>query len=205
MIQEIERLIDIVSKYRQAVAEYHDTRRQLEKQARDGVIGSLQLKDSIKKLDTGMETRGNRDKEEYEAEYAKAIEAARKAISSPKFAADTGFRNVVETIKNSSGAFDTDPDVLRGMMSPYLEDYAARKILAATLDKFTALKSRYFNIHAANPLYALQSLAGREVLEFNNWASEGGTAFRGLLGQLQAVLDIAKGESSTMPSTSIVF
>ena len=68
----------------------------------DGAIGSLQLKDSIKKLDTGMETRAKRDKEEYKAEYAKAIEAARKAISSPKFASDTGFRNVVETIKTAA-------------------------------------------------------------------------------------------------------
>ena len=208
MIKSIEKLIDIVANYKTSVIEYHEERERLQRQYADGQIATVNFDSSLKNLDVSMERKAEEYKQQYKTAFQPAVEAVRHDISNPKFAFDTGFRNVIETIKNSDGVYDLEAEVLRGMIAPYLEDYAARKLIAATLDKYTALKSSFFDIHTVNPLYALQSLAGQEEIEFGSWTSNPGSAFynnNGLRMKLEALLALANGETADIPKTSFIF
>lgn len=208
MIKSIEKLVDIVSNYRNDVTKYHDDRKKLQEDYANDKITSGTMEQELRRLDTDMMKKADDYKAQYKTAFQAAVEATRKNISSPKFASDTGFRNVIETIKDSGGAYDLDTQVLQGMIEPYIDDYAARKLIIKTLDENTKIGSSFFGLHAENPLYILQSLAGREEMEFGSWASKPNSAFRNgasLLLLLENVLDIAKGETEEVRSQSIMF
>lgn len=202
--KKLEKLIDIVSQYAEAKANKKAELEKLEKQYQDGLIASRYRRERTEKINSEFEKVAGSFLKQYQEEFPKAVEELRTGVSSPAFASDTGFQNVLQTIRNNDGVFDLEADVIRGMIAPYMDDYAARKMIANELDKHTPLKSSFFGIHTENPVFALEGIKGYEHMEFNP-----SPIFQkingGLLTKLEQVLAIAKGESSEVPNTTIVF
>lgn len=207
MIKSIEKCIAIVNEYREAVNQYKAKCNEKKRKYEDGLIGKKQLRTDIEMLGQEMEKKAEKYKEQYQAAYQNAIEATRKAITTPKYISDTGFKDVIEAIEDSKGAYDGDPGVLRGMFEKYLDDYAARKKIADTLDKYTALKAAFFHINTENPLYYLQSLQPMSEFEFSSWGDQVGSLSSNakLVERLENAIAIAEGEETLHLSRSITF